>query len=104
MSVSKLIFKGFKMEFNKDGYRVNDAWWVIMAETRRDKNLYLLNVKVRKDTPHIANSFDEGVMFWHERFDHFNMASLKELDAMVDSMNLKEVLFVASHLWRMHQR
>jgi transposase InsO family protein len=40
---------------------------------------------------HIANSLDEGVMFWHERLDHLNMASLKELDAMVDDMNLKEV-------------
>ncbi len=62
-----------------------------MAEARRDKNLYLLNVKVRKDTTHIANSLDEGAKLWHERFGHLNMASLKELDAMVDGMNLKEV-------------
>jgi hypothetical protein len=34
---------------------------------------------------------DEGAMFWHERLGHLNMASLKELDAMVDDMNLKEV-------------
>ncbi len=32
-------------------------------------------------------------MFWHERLGHFNMTrSLKELDAMVDGMNLKEML------------
>jgi hypothetical protein len=48
-------------------------------------------VKVRKDTAHIANSLDEGAMFWHERLGHLNMARLKELDAMVDGMNLKEV-------------
>ncbi len=60
-----------------------------MAEARRDNNLYLLNVKVRNNTVHITNSLDEGAMFWHERFGHFNMASLKELDAMVDGMNLK---------------
>jgi len=29
--------------------------------------------------------------FWHGRLGHLNMASLKELDAMVDGMNLKEV-------------
>jgi len=40
---------------------------------------------------HIANSLNEGAMFWHERFGHFNMASLKELDAMVDGMNLKKM-------------
>jgi hypothetical protein len=40
---------------------------------------------------HIANSLDEGVMLWHERLGHLNMARLKELDAMVDGMNLKEV-------------
>jgi hypothetical protein len=51
------------------------------------KNLYLLNVKVRKDTTHIANSFEKGAKFWHERLGHLNM----ELYAMVDGMNLKEV-------------
>jgi hypothetical protein len=89
--VSKLISEGFKVEFDKDGCKVNDDQGVIVAEARRDKNLYLLNVKVCKDTTHIANSSDEGAMFWHERLGHLNMASLKELDAMVDGMNLKEV-------------
>jgi hypothetical protein len=30
-------------------------------------------------------------MVWDERLGHFNMTSLKELDAIVDGMNLKEV-------------
>jgi transposase InsO family protein len=34
---------------------------------------------------------DEGAMFWHERLGHLNMARLKDLDAMVNGMNLKEV-------------
>jgi len=63
-----------------------------VVEARRDKNLYLLNVNVCKDTTHIANSLEEGAMLWHERFGHLNMASFKELNAMVDGMNLKEVL------------
>ncbi len=62
-----------------------------MTRARRDKNLYLLNVKVRKYTTHIANSLEESAMHWHERLGHLNMACLKELDAMVDGMNLKEV-------------
>ncbi len=66
------------MEFHKDGCKVNDAQGVVVTETRRDKNLYLLNVKVRKDTAHIANSLDEGAMLWHERFGHLNMARLKD--------------------------
>jgi hypothetical protein len=87
ISVSKFIFEGFKVEFDKDGCKVNDAREVVVAEARRDKNLYLLNVKVHKDTAHIANSSDEGAMFWHQRLGHFNMASLKELNGM----NFKEV-------------
>jgi hypothetical protein len=79
------------VEFDKDDGKVNDVQGVVVAEARRDKNLYLLNVKVRKDTTHITNSLDEGAMFWHERFGHLNMARLKELDATVDGMNLKEV-------------
>ncbi len=91
ISVSKLISEGFKVEFDKDGCKVNDVRGVVVAQARRDKNLYLLNVKVRKDMAHIANSLEESVMLWHERLGHLNMASLKELDAMVDGMNLKEV-------------
>jgi len=58
--VSKLIYEGFKVEFDKDGCKVNDAQGVVVVEARRDKNLYLFNVKVQKDTTHIANSLDEG--------------------------------------------
>ncbi len=48
-------------------------------------------MKVHKDTTQIANSLEESAMLWHEKLGHFNMASLQELDAMVDGMNLKEV-------------
>jgi len=91
ISVNKLIFEGFKVEFDKDGCKVNDAQGIVVAEARRDKNLYLLNVKVRKDTTHVENSLDEGAMLWHERLGHLNMTRLKDLDAMVNGMNLKEV-------------
>jgi hypothetical protein len=60
--VSKLISEGFKVEFDKDGCKVNNARGVV-AQARRDKNLYLLNVKVRKDMAHIANSLEESVGF-----------------------------------------
>jgi len=62
ISMNKLISESFKVEFDNDGCKVNDARGVVVAETRRDKNLYLLNVKVRKDGAHIANSLDEGAM------------------------------------------
>ncbi len=91
ISMSKFIFEGFKVEFDKDGCKVNDARRVVVVEARRDKNLYLLNVKVCKDTTHIVNSSNEGAMLWHEKLGHLNMASLNEMDAMVDSMNLKKI-------------
>jgi hypothetical protein len=91
ISVSKLISEGFKVEFDKDGCKVNDVRGVVVAQARRDKNFYLLNLNVRKDTTHIAHSLEESRMLWHERLGHLNMASLKELDAMVDGMNLREV-------------
>jgi hypothetical protein len=63
--VNKLIFESFKVEFDKDGYNANKAQGVVVTEARRDKNLYLLNVKVHKDIAHIANSLDEGAMLWY---------------------------------------
>ncbi len=91
ISVRKFIFEGFKVEFENDGCKVKDARRVVVAKAQRDKNFYVLNVKVCKDTTHIANSLDEGAMFWHQRLSHLNMASFKELDTMLDGMNLKEM-------------
>jgi hypothetical protein len=89
--VSKFISEGFKVEFDKDGCKVNDAQGVVGVKAQSDKNLYLINVKVRKDTTHLANSLDEGAMLWHEKLGHHNMARLKDLDAMVNGMNLKKM-------------
>jgi hypothetical protein len=60
--VSKLISESFKVEFDKDGCKVNDAWGVVVEQAWSDKNLYFFNVNVCKDTTHIANFFKEGTM------------------------------------------
>jgi len=52
---NNLIYEGFKVEFDKDGCKVNDARGVVVAQARMDKNLYLLNVKVHKNIAHITN-------------------------------------------------
>ncbi len=89
--VSKFILKGLKVEFDKDGCKVNNAHGIVVAEARREKKLYLLNVNNRKETANVAMCSNEGVMLWHQRLGHLNMASLTKLEKMVDGMNLKEV-------------
>jgi len=42
--VSKLISEGLKVEFDKDGYKLNNVHGTIMAEACREKELYLLHV------------------------------------------------------------
>jgi hypothetical protein len=42
-----LISKGLKVEFDKDGCKVNNVHGIVVAaETRMEKNLYLFNVNV----------------------------------------------------------
>jgi hypothetical protein len=89
--VSKLISEGLKVEFDKDGCKVNNAHGIVVAEARKEKNLYLLNVNVRKESANLAKSSNEGATLWHQRFGHLNMASLTKLEKMVDGMNLKEM-------------
>jgi hypothetical protein len=91
ISVCKLISKGLKVEFDKDGCKVNNVHGTVVAQARREKNLYLLNVNVRKESGNVAKSSNEGAMLWHQRLGHLNMASLKKLENMVNGMNLKEV-------------
>jgi hypothetical protein len=91
ISISKFISEGLKVEFDKDGCKVNNAHGIVVAEARREKNLYLLNVNVRKESANVAKCSNEGVTLWHQRIGHLNMASLTKLEKMVDGMNLKEV-------------
>ncbi len=91
ISISKLILEGLKVEFDKDGCKVNNAHGTVVAEARKEKNLYLLNVNVRKESANVAKSSNEGTTFWHQRLGHLNMASLTKLEKMVNGMNLKEV-------------
>jgi len=45
-SISKLISEGFKVDFDKDGCKVNNVHGTVVAETPTENNLYLLNVNV----------------------------------------------------------
>ncbi len=91
ISISKLISKGLKVEFDKNGCKVNNAHGIVVAEAQREKNLYLLNVNARKENANVAKFSNEGAMLWHQRLGHLNMASLTQLEKMVDGMNLKEM-------------
>jgi hypothetical protein len=46
ISINKLILEGLKVEFDKDGCKVNNVHGIVVAEARREKNLYLLNINV----------------------------------------------------------
>ncbi len=80
------------MEFDKDDYKVNNAHGTGVAESRREKNLYLLNVNVRKENVNVAKSSNERAIVWHQILGHLNIASLMKLEKMVNGMNLKEEL------------
>ncbi len=47
------------MEFDKDGCKVNSVHGTVVAQPRREKNLYLLNVNVRKESANVAKSSNE---------------------------------------------
>jgi superfamily II DNA/RNA helicase len=58
--VSKLISEGLKVEFDKDGYKVNNVHGTVVVQARREKNLYLLHVNVRKESANVAKFSNEG--------------------------------------------
>jgi hypothetical protein len=89
--VSKFILEGLKVEFDKDGYTMNNVHGIVVVKARKDKNFYLFNVIVWKENANVEKSSNEGATLWHQKFRHFNMASLKKLEKMVNGIrnNLK---------------
>jgi hypothetical protein len=60
LSNNKLISEGLKLEFDKDGYKVNNIHEIVVAEARRENNLYLFNVNVWKENTNVAKFLNEG--------------------------------------------
>jgi hypothetical protein len=89
--VSKFILEGLKVEFDKDGYMMNNVHATVLAKARREKNFYLFNVIVWKENANVEKFWNEGATLWHQKFRHFNMVSLKKLEKMVNGIrnNLK---------------
>ncbi len=52
--INKLILEGLKVEFDKDGCKVNNIHGTVVAEVWREKNLYFLNVNVWKESANVA--------------------------------------------------
>ncbi len=46
--VNQLISKGLKVDFDKDGCKVNNVHRTIVVEAQRENNLYFFNVNVQK--------------------------------------------------------
>jgi hypothetical protein len=91
ISISKLISKSLKVEFDKDGCKVNNVHGTIVTETQREKNVYIFNVNVRKESANVPKSLNERTTLWHQQLGHLNMENLQKLVKMVNGMNLKEM-------------
>jgi cyclopropane fatty-acyl-phospholipid synthase-like methyltransferase len=61
--INKLISKGLKVEFDKDGCKVNNVHGTVVAKTQREKNLYLFNINVWKENTNVAKFLNEGTTF-----------------------------------------
>jgi len=53
------------MKSNKDGCKVNNVHGTVVVEARREKNLYLFNINVQKESVNVGKSLNEGAMLWH---------------------------------------
>jgi hypothetical protein len=58
--------EGLKVEFDKDGCKVNNVHGIIMAEACRERNLYLFNINVQKENTNVAKSSNEETTLWHQ--------------------------------------
>jgi hypothetical protein len=65
MFVDKLISEGLKVEFDKDGCKVNNVHGIVVAKACREKNLYLPNINVRNESANVVIFLNEGATFWH---------------------------------------
>jgi hypothetical protein len=52
--------KGLKVEFDKDGCKVNNVHGIIVTEACKEKNLYFLHVNVQKESANVAKSSNDG--------------------------------------------
>ncbi len=59
ISICKLILDGLKVEFDRDVCKVNNIHGAVVVEAWREKNLYLLNINVRREGVNVAKFLNE---------------------------------------------
>ncbi len=60
------------MEFDKDAYKVNNFHAAIMVKTRRENNLYFLNVNVQRESDNYWKQLENKQEMKASRFVKWN--------------------------------
>ena len=79
LSISQLCDKGFKISFSEDKCNIFDQNQYLIFEGNRDKNIYILNMKVNHNSDMCLIAKENDPWLWHKRFCHINFQTINKL-------------------------
>ena len=79
LSISQLCDKGFQINFEKDRCDVFDNNKQHIFEGFRNKNIYVLNMNINKNSNLCLTVKHDDPWLWHKRFCHINFKNINKL-------------------------
>ena len=98
LSISQLCDKGFKISFSEDKSSIRDKNQNLIFEGYRDKNIYVLNMKINHNSDMCLIANENDPWLWHKRFCHINFKTINKLSKNDLVRGLPKIKFKINHI------
>ena len=98
LSISQLCDKGFKITFSDNKCSIFDQNQNLIFEGNRDRNIYVLNMKINHNSNMCLLAKDNDPWIWHKRFCHINFKALSKLSRNNLVKGLPKINFKVDHI------
>eukprot|EP00795_Rhopilema_esculentum_P014459 gene14460-biopygen4243 len=79
LSISAIVKRNLSVVFNEDKCLILNSDGETLGLGRKDRKLFILDCLPMNELAHEANSADDSLQLWHQRFGHLGVKNLKTL-------------------------
>ena len=99
LSISQLCDKGFKISFFENKCSIFDKNQNLIFEGNRDRNIYVLNMKINHNSDMCLIANENDPWLWHKRFCHINFKTINKLSKNDLVRGLPKMNFKVNHIY-----
>ena len=92
------MYKGFKIYFSEKKRSILDQNQNLIFEGNRDRNIYVLNMKINHNLDMCLIAKENDPWLWHKRFCHINFKAIHKISKNDLVKGLPKMNFKVNHI------